>query len=138
MSYRFNPFTGQLDLVGSGGAPIVNADVVDVVFVAAEIIPALKVVYGSSPTEVSIASSTMDHKPLGLALNAAIIGQSVTVRCFGEVADLSFGFSANAPLFVNAIGNLVSTPVVTGYHTEVAHGLGVGKVFVNVKNQIAL
>ena len=138
MSYRFNPFTGQLDLVGNNGSTTVNADVVDVVFEAAEIIPALKVVYGSSPSQVSIASSLMPHKPLGLALNAALAGQSVTVRCFGEVSDLSFGFAVDEPLFCNALGNLSSTPVIVGYHTEVAHGLGAGKVFVNVKNQIVL
>jgi hypothetical protein len=137
MSFKFNPTTGNLDLVGDGSSTVVPSSV-DVTLLAAEDISALKVVYADTPTSVRVASSNLDQKPIGVAMTAALSGQSVMIRCFGELADASFSFAANEPLFLNGIGNLSSVAAVSGYHVECAHGMGLGKVFVNVKNQITL
>lgn len=137
MGFKFNPITGQLDLVNPSTTTAV-AEFIDVTFNAAENISALKVVYADTATTVRVASSGSSNKPIGVATAAASIGNPVTIRTFGELSDASFLFAFDTPLFLNNVGSLSSTAVTSGYHTEIGHGLGTGKIFINIKNQITL
>lgn len=134
MSFRYNPLTGNFDIAQDSGGSSAS----DVTATAFGVISALKVVYAISATQVAIADQLQPHKPIGVALNAAGDGDSITFRTFGEVEDASFLFAVNEPLFFNSVGSITNIPPSTGYHTEIGHGMGVGKIFVSIKNQITL
>lgn len=132
MGLKFNPLGDPFDLVNN------KPKAIDLNFIAGEVISALKVVYASNSTTVMIASTANSNKPIGIALNAAGLGDLVKVRTFGELLDGSFSFASDTPLFFNLVGTITSTNPSSGYHTEIGHGLGTGKIFVNIKNQITL
>lgn len=137
MSFKFNPITGNLDLVGDSSAAS-TPSVVDATYEAAESISALKAVYLDSPSTVRVATSGADVKPIGVAITAASAGAAVAVRVFGQLDDAAFTFAVNDHLFVSPTGSLTTSAPTTGFLTEVAHAVGIGSIFVNVKNQIVL
>ena len=139
MSFKFNPTTSQLDLVGSSAAAA-DVTAIDLTFVANETISALKVVYAVSETDVGVCDSDVLAKSqaLGVALNAATIGQPVAVRTFGLLEDVSFLFLPGDELFVSSNGSITDNPVSTGFHIEIGHSLGTGKIFVQVRRPITL
>lgn len=132
MGIKFNPLGDPFDLVNA------KPKAIDLNFIAGEVISAMKVVYALNPTTVMIASTASSFKPIGIALNAAGIGDLIKVRTFGELSDGTFSFASDTPLFFNLVGTVTSTNPTTGYHTEIGHALGTGKIFINIKNQITL
>lgn len=129
--------------LATGGGAVENAQRLVLTRLALVQISALKLVTAASPTEVIISSpdTYVNSKTLGIALTAANIGQPITVLMFGKCSDLSFNFSLNAPLFLNALGNLTEiSPDVQGvaHHVQVGHSLGSGEVFINIREPIAI
>lgn len=138
MSFKFNPITSQLDLVGSNSSGSPTA--IDLTFTASETISALKAVYAVDATNVGVVDSTDLSKSqvLGVAVTAATTGQPVTVRIFGVLEDVSFAFASGSELFANALGTIVSTAVGIGFHLEIGHSIGTGKIMVQVRRPITL
>lgn len=136
MSFRFNPTTGKLDLVGVGGpGPSTNPAIIT--SIAGENLSALRLVY-QNQDEMFLASNDQDHRPIGLTITAAVQGAPVDVQLFGEITDASFTFAANQTLFLGLAGAITSTPPSAGFSVEVGYGQGTGEIFLSIKNQIVL
>lgn len=122
--------TGPQGPPGSGGTS-------DLVLVAGESISALQYVYVETPTSTKVAKSTLQYKPVGIAMTGATTGNSVTVRPFGEMTDGSFAFGSNL-VFLGPTGFGQAAPVSSGYHIVVARGMGTGSIFVDIDDVIQL
>jgi hypothetical protein len=132
MGIKFNPLGSPFDL-DSG-----KTKAIDLSKIAGQNISALKVIFGSSATNVLLANSNNDEQVLGVALNAANNGDLVLVRTFGELADPSFLFAPNEPLFFNNFGTITAAPPSSGFSTQIGHGLGAGKIFIKIGPQIVI
>lgn len=134
MGSKFNPFTGNIDFVGeSNGGTVPN----EISSVAGEALSALKFVYQDNNISY-VASSNMDHRPVGIVKTAALLNDPITIVTFGEFSDSSFLFAANETLFLNIDGSITTTPPSSGYVVELGFGLGSGKIFINIKQQIII
>lgn len=114
-----------------------------VVKTAAEPVSALKIVYSSSLGEVSIAdpSTFATSKALGVAMNAAAIGDDVEVKTFGELKDSFFNFPQGDLLFLGSSGvitNVAPDPLLVNFSLELGYSLGVGGIFIEKKDVIEL
>jgi hypothetical protein len=137
MAFVFNPFTGTLDVKGSG-AGAAPTTTIDLVFVAAENISALKVVYADTMGTIRVASSDHPHRAVGVAITSGLTGQNVTVRTFGEFSDVSFLFATNDLIFFNNIGGVDNVAPSGGYLTQIGHALASGSIFINIKQSVQL
>ncbi len=134
MSYTFNPFTGKFDYYTSGSG---SSDPTTISKTAAENISALQFVYSDTANTVRVATSVNGKSPIGIATNAALTSAAVTIRLFGEVQDVTFAFGAD-DLFLNSTGFATDTPVLSGFHTRVAKGMGSGSIFIDIDETIEL
>lgn len=139
MSFKFNPFTGTFDIDNNdgGAGPGPSTNFLELTIPAGETISALKLVYEDSG-QLFYASNLLDHRPIGVSLSAGNIGENITVITFGEIDDPSFLFASNETLFLNGIGTISSSPPSAGNLIEIGYGLGSGRIFLNIKQQIVL
>ena len=108
---------------------------------AVEVISALKLVKsaGAGLCEIASPSGSFENaQVLGVALNAANIGEKVRILTFGGLDDASFVFSADQNLYLGEFGNLTTTPVIGGYDLTVGKVLGLGEIWVDIKEIIQL
>ena len=108
---------------------------------AAEVISALKLVKsaGAGLCEIAEPNDTFEKaQVLGVALNAGIVGDKIRILTFGGLEDPSFVFSADKNLYLGEFGNLTTTPVVGGYDLTVGKVLGLGEIWVDIKEIIEL
>ena len=142
-SIKFNPFTGQLDVVNPP-PDLDAAQVLKVNRIASEDISALKLVKADSPTNVSKAflnGTAEDAEVLGLAITAATTGNEVCVLLFGANTDITHaGFALNDPIFLGLDGALTQTPPSTSgqFRTQIGKSLGGNQIFINITEPIEL
>ena len=134
MSYKFNPLTGKMDLVGDVQN---NADTIKKI--ASENISALKLVYVDS-LNCYLADNQDNAKTsiIGVALNTASIGDEVEIQTEKEIKDPFFNFSLGEKLFLGVNGEITNVPPMTGTHVCIGHGLGSGAIFINIESEIVL
>ena len=134
MSFRFNPLTGNLDLVGSGN------EVVQFTKVAGENISALRVVRQSDKdTIVTADSSTYTNSvPLGVSISSGATGVDIEVIQRGQINDFFFNFALNEPLFLGSNGMITVTPPTSGFVTQIGHGLGAGAIYIDLQKPTEL
>lgn len=138
MGFKFNPLTGKLDLTGQASA---SADGTEEIFTAGETISAMKAVYRSSTTEVGVADSTVTGKEraIGVAMNAANVGEPVTVKLFGKITDAIFAaFALNDFIFLGTLGGLTATAPTVGYRTLIGLNLGSNEFLIDIQEPITL
>lgn len=144
MSYKFNPHTGMLDLVGGAGNVVADVAATIITREAGETISALKMVIIDSSNNVFYADSNTvyeDSKTIGMAITAGNIGEDIRITTFGVVSDVSFVFSANDQLYLSTNGDITITPPTTPtniYSVFIGQALGAGEIFINVQEPIAL
>jgi len=144
MSYKFNPFTGTFDLVGTGGSsgPVTSAPKLSITRTASVAIQRGDAVMSISATHVALADaslSTDEATVTGFAENDAAIGELVTIILFGVISDPIFNiFSLNAPLFLDETGGVTDTRRTNGFHTVCGFSLGGDEIFVRINTPIAL
>lgn len=141
--FKFNPITGNLDLVGdSGTQDALSAERLIVTRIAEEDISALKLVTASEPNEVRISDPNAafeDAQVLGLALNSATTGNEVQVLLSGAHTDPSFSsLTLNSKLFLGATGSITQTAPTTGHQTDVGEYIGDNAVFIFRRQPIIL
>lgn len=139
MAFRLNPLTGELDLVGSASST--DAQRVVKSYTAQETISALKLVRIQNGSDAYLASPSGTYESarvLGVALNAALTGQSVSVLEFGELTDATFTFTAGVPLFLGALAAITDVPVTNGFLIKVGYSLGNLKIQVDLGLPIQL
>jgi len=132
MPYRFNPLTGNLDLVIKPVDNSVDSDT----YTADTAISALKMVKITSTTTVDLADKTVlaDAHAIGITITAAGIGQDIEVITFGQVDDASFTYAVNECLFLGLNGDITNTPPTTGHSVPIGKGLGNGSIFIDIDN----
>lgn len=142
MSIKYNPFTGNLDLVGSNGIEDVTTTIIE--REAFENISALKMVIVNLDNTVSLADSASafeDAKTIGMALSAATAGNMVRIATFGVVEDISFTYSANDQLYLSSNGDIKITAPATPtdtYNVFIGQALGSGQIFINIQEPTEL
>lgn len=134
MPFKFNPFTGNFDLV--------NPEKFENIYLkqASEDISALKIVRAISDTQIAIADNDTytKSKAFGVALTASTTGGNVRVQTFGEIKDASFLFPINEPLFLGSNGVITITPPILGFVINIGYSLGNGAIFIDINEQIEL
>ena len=139
MAFRLNPLTGELDLVGSASST--DAQRVVKAYTAQETISALKLVRIQNGSDAYLASPSSTYESarvLGVALNAALTGQTVSVLEFGELTDATFAFTAGVPLFLGSLAAITDVPVTNGFLIKVGYSLGNFKIQVDLGLPIQL
>lgn len=139
MSYKFNPLTGQLDYFEESETTE-SAKRLSDTRVCSEPISALRLVRALNDSDISLANKTdyTQSKVLGIALQSGSIGEEIEVLLFGKIEDSFFSFPLNEPLFLDLNGLITSTPPVSGFSTNIGHSLGLGAIFIDIKEQIEL
>ena len=138
MSFKFNPLTGNLDLVGDQQTASAS---IDFTRTCGQTISALKLVTSDTDNRIIYAESgdTFEKSQvLGLALDAGAEDDLISVRAFGLVADPFFAFAAGVNLYLGASGVITDTPPSTGFRVLVGKSLGIGEVFIDVSETIIL
>ena len=132
MSFKLNPTTGVLDLVGD----FVDSGVVQKTCVASEDISALKLVTAASTTTVAIADKELlsDAQAIGVTTSAATTGNELDVVTFGQISDASFTFALNECLFLGNNGAITNIAPTTGHNVPIGKGLGPGAIFIDIDN----
>lgn len=108
---------------------------------AGEPISALKLVYAFDANTVRIASSSgtiNEARAFGVAITAANTNESLQIQTFGVLRDSSFAFAANVPLYVASNGSITSVAPITGFRTLIGYSQGIGSIFINIQETIAL
>lgn len=129
MSLRFNPTTGQLDLVDDTLPGIVSKT-----YTASEAISALKMVASSGLNTIGVADKDSLPETLGMAVTAGGIGSDIEVVTFGQVDDASFTFGVNACLFLDSTGSITATAPTTGNNVPIGKSLANGSIFIDIDN----
>lgn len=139
MSYKFNPLTGQLDYFEETEGTDSAKFLLDT-RICAEVISALRLVTAINDTEIVLANKDnyTESKVLGISLQAGNIGNEIEVLLFGKVEDSSFNFPLNEPLFLDLNGVITSTPPTSDFSVNIGHSLGLGAIFIDVKEAIEL
>lgn len=138
---KTGPATWTLEGKLFDGSSVIASEKLVKTFTAGETISALKLVYlsASNTIKTALPSSTYgEATAIGVAINGASTGGSVDVQLFGVMNDPSFGFAANALLFLSTSGSIVSTAPSSTFLTRVGYGLGSGAIFLNLEKPIVL
>jgi len=141
MSFKFNPLTGQLDYFEEQTTPVIDAAKrLEDSRVCSEDISALKLVIAISDTNIILANKTdyINSKVLGISLQAGVTGSTIDVLLFGKIEDPFFSFPLNEPLFLDLNGTITNVPPTIDFSVNIGHSLGVGAIFIDIKEQIQL
>ena len=143
MSFKFNPLTGKLDLVGQGGStPSRPHQFVDSEVIAGQTLSALRAVVSLPDGRVIYADSNLDYeraRAFGITLSAANENQALLVVTQGELTDLSFGsMTVNQDVFLGPNGTLTQSAATTGFHVVLGSYIGNNKIKVEIENPIIL
>ena len=105
--------------------------------IATEAITIGDCVKADNDTHVSLATynSTVDAASvLGVATNAAAIGEMVTIVVIGVITNSIFNiFPVNKQLFLEIDGAVTDERIINGYSTVIGKSLGSGSIYVNVR-----
>lgn len=142
MSWKFNPFTTNLDYFEDVAA-VDDAKRLSDDKTCGEDISALKLVRAINDDEVVLAKpdTFSTSKVLGIAIQAGLTGEAITILLFGKVSDPFFNFPVNDPLFLSNNGEITNVPPVLPlqiYSTNIGHSLGSGAIFINISDPIEL
>lgn len=102
---------------------------------------ALRVVRAIDQDTVGIAQPSLpieNATALGVTSNSVLTGKEGEIITFGELEDPFFNFPASQPLFLGNDGLITATPPTMGVLTQIGHGMGPGKIFINIQDPICL
>lgn len=117
MGYKFNPFTGQLDIASSSSSSSSPSNIVTLS--VNENISATKIVAASG--YLADKDSSTNHKAIGIAIQS--ISSSGSVQVDGVFEDASFSFTPNSVLYLGNNGNITHTAPTSGYRVKVGIAL---------------
>ena len=133
-------YIGQRGVDGADGAPGVAGGVV-VLCTAGEALGGHRVVVLNAAAEAVYASNAVPehlHKVLGLTTGAVILGAEATVQTGGEMIEPTWAWALDAPIFLGVDGLLTQTPPVSGFMLVVAFLVTATKIFIKLREPLAL
>jgi hypothetical protein len=136
----FNPISGQFEFYDPVSESAITAERLQKTFIADENISAMKIVYVNIDGHVKVGQTTTENesRAIGISLNAANIGESITIQLFGKLDDAFLSFALNQELFLNNNGTISGINPTTGFLTSVGHCIGTGSIFINIGKPIKL
>lgn len=133
MSWRYNPFTGNLDYTE-------DQEVSNKIGIAQGNVSALKAIYkntiGYSHADKDL--TYIESQVVGISLTAANDGGEFEYIQFGDIDDVSLAFSNGENIFLGNNGNITQLVPTTGHRVLIGTGLGTGKVKINIQETIIL
>lgn len=133
------------DTPSSGGSTelaqeALSARVLKITLIASENISALKMIYMTGPTSGGLGDTTDLNKfdAIGIALTAAVTGNTFEALLFGRVEDGFFNYPVNTSLYLDINGNITDIAPITGYSVLIGKGLGTGAIFIDIERPIIL
>lgn len=137
MPLRFNFINNSFDFIPDQSD---SAKRLEVIKIAGESFSALKLVRLVDSESVLLADKAIYDNSivLGVSLNAASIGNDVTVLVYGILEDPFFNFSPNELLFLGDNGEITNINSLSGNRTIIGHGLGAGAIMVKIQETIQL
>lgn len=116
---------------------------VELTFIASTTIGLMQMVVSVDGINVAPANNntTVENaRTLGIALNAATVGQSVTVLLFGTIANALFSaMTLNNPVYLPSTGYLTQTvPVAPDFYVICGKYIGASTVFISIEEPIQL
>lgn len=78
------------------------------------------------------------HKVLGMTVGASALGAPADILRMGELAEPSWAWTLNQPIFLGTAGNLTQTPPSTGFSQVVAFPISATSVYVDLREPISL
>jgi hypothetical protein len=142
MGFKWNPLTGQLDLVNDAGSSqdALSAKTLILEKVASENISALKLVYLDTQASVALADNSAEATGtvVGIALNTVLTGGLVRVLVFGILEDAFFNYAINERLFLGSNGEFTTVQPTSGVLTSVGFGLGLGAIQIGIDKPVLL
>ena len=133
-------YIGQRGVDGADGAPGVAGGVV-VLCTAGEALGGHRVVVLNAAAEAVYASNAVPehlHKVLGLTTGAVILGAEATVQTGGEMIEPTWAWTLDAPIFLGENGLLTQTEPTTGFSLVVAFPVTATKIFIKLREPLAL
>jgi hypothetical protein len=111
---------------GNYFAPTIQPYVYQVVYPAAEIIHGHRAVRIMADGVHHASSAALAHAQgvAGISMNAAAVGDAVTVRIMGQINEPSWSWIDGSSVYVGVDGVLTQTPPTSGYIREI--GIAVG------------
>ena len=142
MGFKWNPLTGQLDLVNDAESSqdALSAKTLILEKIASENISALKLVYLDTQSSVRLADnlSEVTGTVIGIALNTVLIGGLVRVLVFGILEDAFFNYAINERLFLGSNGEITIVQPASGVLTSIGFGLGSGAIQIGIDKPVLL
>ena len=139
MGFKFNPITGQLDLVGGASSPAIDTSALIETVTLASDTSALRAVY-SDGSAVAIADNAIidTARVYGITLQGGFAGNQVKVITAGHLQDLSFSFTPNKEIFLGSSGGITETAAVTGVHSPIGLAITTDIILVRISVPVQL
>jgi hypothetical protein len=142
MGFKWNPLTGQLDLVNDAGSSqdALSAKTLILEKIASENISALKLVYLDTQSSIALADNSAEATGtvIGVALNTVLTGGLVRVLVFGILEDAFFNYAINERLFLGSNGEITIIEPLSGVLTSIGFGLGSGAIQIGIDKPVLL
>ncbi|MBD2489009.1 hypothetical protein [Aulosira sp. FACHB-615] len=131
----------ELDKTEEGSEPGGGGEIITTGYIAATSLLAYRMVTLNTSGEVIYADNiNPDHIASVWAINKTSVatGQTVTGQTFGEVENLAWSWTPQDPIFLGANGTLTQIPPTTGFVLIVGWAMTATKMFITIKQAIAL
>ncbi|MBD2437363.1 hypothetical protein [Nostoc sp. FACHB-110] len=131
----------ELDKIAVGEEPGGGGEIITTGYTAATSLAAYRMMTLNTSGEAIYADNTnSDHIASVWAINkkAVSTGQTVTGQTFGEIENLAWAWTPQDPIFLGANGTLTQVPPTTGFVLTVGWAMTPSKMFIDIKQAIAL
>lgn len=137
MGFKFNPLTGQLDLVNKSSGSLDNRTSL----VCGESISALRFVFTKTDGKAYLGNhnTTYDEaNVVGISLTSGNVDETITIMMFGRLDDALFSLIPSEIYFLSTNGQFTATAPTSGHLVRVGQGLLSGSILVNIDDPIVL
>lgn len=137
MGFKFNPFTGQFDIVGAGGTA---TDPNILSFVAGTGISALRAVKLNASSELIYADKDTyeNSQAIGLSITSGIVGDTIQVQTFGVLQDASFSFTLDGDIYLSSGGILTQSAPVSGVVLKLGKAIKTDTILIDIEMAVIL
>jgi len=110
-------------------------------YIAAIALGGHRIVVLNATQQVEYADNTVvahADKVLGMTTGAASAGALATIQVGGELTEPSWSWTAEAPLYLGANGQVTQSPPASGFVLNLGFAISATKIFLDLKQPILL